>query len=702
MSVVKEGWIEKKGQTFMAGYKKRWMVLYNDKTLKYYEDNYYEILKGSIDVSEAKQVQNSREHSKNWRFGWEIITPTRNWYFSSRSENDRKQWMATLTSIIENEVKAPRRISYNKHKRLKNIAKEQNKQNDTQLATTQPLITNEFDTNTNIKLDNDEFGNDNKLNIHLNIAKDNTNINAIRTTNITDEYTPEYTPTETVTKSKFGKDYTRITSKSVTEKVNKQMINLSINKQIENKQEPESAETFCVSTKIDEITSKGECVNDDIENCSDLKCFCGGKLNKKVVENNSINILCEFCGNHKLPTGSQYYECDEGNNEIHGNKTWQVCACCCYHALVRKYYNPLVDKCPRRIGISITIERISNICTSNQAFRAKLQIKHSWKPTREEVQLFKDKPTDFQPFWRPRFDFPNLIEVHDCGLKLTHWSTEYTILKKGESNSGTINTLPYLITGIYWIDATFSEVFELEHFPVDCQDLTIKIQLQQFVTICEFTTPFQGSDVLTLCAEYATISEWNVHSPKLEIIKQCHGIVVKYSRINLSIKLERIPAAYFWRMVLFLAFLTAASLISFCIDALDDGPDRIAYLITLLLTAVAYQFAILQDLPKVSYLTLMDKYILQTFFFIFGMLIETAIVMQNELDMVDVYCNYFFWVIFICVQLYFIVLTMKARKYELGKLTQNVSDMDDYCNKKRHAKKLVKIRKFGSGMRNLL
>merc|ERR1712176_1040006 len=69
-------------------------------------------------------------------------------------------------------------------------------------------------------------------------------------------------------------------------------------------------------------------------------------------------------------------------------------------------------------------------------------------------------------------------------------------------------------------------------------------------------------------------------------------------------------------MVLFLFLLTGASLISFSIPLADNGAERISYLITLLLTAVAYQFAILNDLPKVPYLTLFDRYIMQTFFLI--------------------------------------------------------------------------------------
>eukprot|EP01084_Bolivina_argentea_P066056 120401_1 len=113
VTIIKEGWIEKKGQTLMAGYnisgyKKRWLILYSDKTLKYYEfeDKSCKTLKGSINLSKATKIQNrenSKEHSKNGSFVWEVKTPKRDWIISSQSDNDRKQWIENITNILQND-----------------------------------------------------------------------------------------------------------------------------------------------------------------------------------------------------------------------------------------------------------------------------------------------------------------------------------------------------------------------------------------------------------------------------------------------------------------------------------------------------------------------------------------------------------------------------------------------------------------------
>lgn len=59
--------------------------------------------------------------------------------------------------------------------------------------------------------------------------------------------------------------------------------------------------------------------------------------------------------------------------------------------------------------------------------------------------------------------------------------------------------------------------------------------------------------------------------------------------------------------------LTYLSFVSFTIDS--DGAkigtsDRLGVTLTLLLTAVAYKFAVASSLPKVSYITTLDSYIL--------------------------------------------------------------------------------------------
>lgn len=253
-----------------------------------------------------------------------------------------------------------------------------------------------------------------------------------------------------------------------------------------------------------------------------------------------------------------------------------------------------------------------------------------------------------------------------------------------------------MLCGEYWIDGTFSEVFELDHFPLDCQDLTVRMALQQYTAICSLGTPFRGEDVLTVSGEYAAISEWKMHAPKLEMVTKRTGPVVEHSMINLSLKLERASRAYFGRLALFLVLLTSMSLVSLSIDAVESGPDRMTFLVTLLLTAIAFQFVIEPDLPKLGYLTLMDKYILQTLLFIFGVIIETAVAMRYELETLDAVCHYSFWAIFVCLQIGFLVLAMRARVYESRKLEQSPADIDKYGHKKRRVSKLIKLHKFGS------
>ena len=62
-----------------------------------------------------------------------------------------------------------------------------------------------------------------------------------------------------------------------------------------------------------------------------------------------------------------------------------------------------------------------------------------------------------------------------------------------------------------------------------------------------------------------------------------------------------------------------------CISPEDAG-DRLSITLTLVLTAVAYKYVIAQQLPAISYLTLMDKYVLFSFFLLGVGVVENVIV----------------------------------------------------------------------------
>merc|ERR1719334_635235 len=63
--------------------------------------------------------------------------------------------------------------------------------------------------------------------------------------------------------------------------------------------------------------------------------------------------------------------------------------------------------------------------------------------------------------------------------------------------------------------------------------------------------------------------------------------------------------------------LSFCSMAVFSLDKDDGLSDRYDVLLTLLLAAVAFQYIINSELPKLPYLTLMDIYVLFSFAFVF-------------------------------------------------------------------------------------
>ncbi len=69
--------------------------------------------------------------------------------------------------------------------------------------------------------------------------------------------------------------------------------------------------------------------------------------------------------------------------------------------------------------------------------------------------------------------------------------------------------------------------------------------------------------------------------------------------------------------------ITAMTLTSFIIPS-NSLADRMSVNLTLLLTAVAFKFVVSQSLPHISYLTLLDKYVLTSFVMLFFVVVENV------------------------------------------------------------------------------
>lgn len=87
-----------------------------------------------------------------------------------------------------------------------------------------------------------------------------------------------------------------------------------------------------------------------------------------------------------------------------------------------------------------------------------------------------------------------------------------------------------------------------------------------------------------------------------------------------------------YRIVALMALFTFSSLLTFFIPADDGLADRLAYAVTLMLTATAYSLVVADILPTLGYLTWLDQYILLTLVFMFIVMAQVTVIQRFELS----------------------------------------------------------------------
>ena len=111
-------------------------------------------------------------------------------------------------------------------------------------------------------------------------------------------------------------------------------------------------------------------------------------------------------------------------------------------------------------------------------------------------------------------------------------------------------------------------------------------------------------------------AEWKSKMPLLKKVSHKQSLVI--------LRIQRESGYYVQNIV---GIMTMLSILGFTIFALGDDSlaDRINTVLTLLLTAVAFKFAVADSMPKVGYSTLMDIYFIKNMMCLFLMAIFSVI-----------------------------------------------------------------------------
>jgi hypothetical protein len=162
------------------------------------------------------------------------------------------------------------------------------------------------------------------------------------------------------------------------------------------------------------------------------------------------------------------------------------------------------------------------------------------------------------------------------------------------------------------LTANFSSPMELSRFPFDRQRLSVK--LESFL--------WNASEVQLVAVENPRhvnekleISGWLLdHSSPVtsRVAEERYVTGDNYSRFTSTILVQRNPWFYIWGIIFPLGLVTFFALTCFFWDQ-ETLTERVAQVLTCLLTVTAQSLAVNDDLPKISYFTRIDYAFLLTY-----------------------------------------------------------------------------------------
>jgi hypothetical protein len=170
---------------------------------------------------------------------------------------------------------------------------------------------------------------------------------------------------------------------------------------------------------------------------------------------------------------------------------------------------------------------------------------------------------------------------------------------------------------------TIQEVLELDRFPFDRQIIKLKMQtfgsnIQPWFVQNEETPYRIVNNKQWVNNEHIVLydsCEWKLEWAESEFIDE-----ERQKIFILSFGISRDPSFYIWNVALFHFILVLLSAFACAIDFVDFGArSQVTY--TLLLTLVAFKFVVATFVPRISYLTYLDRY---SFFSVFMLCLNIA------------------------------------------------------------------------------
>jgi len=269
-----------------------------------------------------------------------------------------------------------------------------------------------------------------------------------------------------------------------------------------------------------------------------------------------------------------------------------------------------------QVFAAVEIIQVSSIDTVDQSFDCRFSVTLSWMGTEKDFKNHKENHHAFKPIWSPGFPtLPTLVKKEEA---------------KEENATATMMRGMFVIHQQYIIDGTFSEVFELEHYPFDSQEFSIKMMwCKHDMTL----HPAMAKEFLKFDATAMAIGEWYFTGPMVEFKYKKEKITdkdlklqsVQYPTLSISLRALRVYKTTVINIYIILALITLSSMGAFCL-AVEDGGSRLSHASTVLLSTIAFLYIVQASLPKLTYMTITDYFVFTGTVFVCFITIEISII----------------------------------------------------------------------------
>jgi hypothetical protein len=223
---------------------------------------------------------------------------------------------------------------------------------------------------------------------------------------------------------------------------------------------------------------------------------------------------------------------------------------------------------------------------------------------------------------------PRMADFEGCNFNLDEiWTPNIDVINSGRLFKRLREQVDVQEAGIVRYVQRFRGAlvfpYQAHRFPFDQHDIVISL----------LSLDYGEDDVVLTIDEKITgpgtrgfnIPDWTIVSATANTSQAYVDVYDRtHTLFNFDILAKRISAYYVWKVIVPLILIVAMSWTVFWIDPAQFGP-QIGMSATSMLTLIAFQFAMTSILPRLSYFTIMDKFITGSTILVFSALVVSVV-----------------------------------------------------------------------------